>query len=204
MKTCVLSVVGSLVAMSASAQLVNGGFEEPDLGFRTVLAGQSYGGWTNAGPSDIEFVHAVPNGSLPGLEHSAYEGSYWIDLVGVGSPSAIYQDVVTSAGTQYEVSFAMAGNVWGGPMIMNMNVLWNGAVQGSYSYNTAGHTGADMGWTVYSFTVTGTGLDRLMFQATSGGSSRGPAIDDVRIRVVPAPAGLAVLGLAAAVGRRRR
>lgn len=200
----ICSAAPALLALSASAQVQNGGFEDPGLGFKSVAAGSTYGSWTNGGPSGIEFVHAIPSGSLPGLEFSAYEGSYWIDLVGTASPSSIYQDVVTVPGTQYEISFAYAGNPWSGAQTMNMDALWNGAVQGSYSHSTAGHSGPDMGWTVYSFVVTGTGSDRLMFRATSGGSAAGPALDAVTMTIVPAPGTLALASLVGLAGARRR
>jgi hypothetical protein len=194
----------ALIALPASAQLLNGGFEDPNLGFRTVIAGETYGSWTNAGPSNIEFVKAEVRPTLPGLEFSAYEGSYWIDLVGTGAPSAIYQDVATLPGTLYEISFALAGNPWSGPQIMNMDVLWNGGIAGSYSHDTYGHTGDNMGWTVYTFVVTGTGNDRLMFRATSGDSSAGPAIDAVTMTIVPAPGTLALASLLGLAAPRRR
>ena len=194
----------ALLALPASAQLLNGGFEDPGLGFKSVASGATYGNWTNGGPSGIEFVHAIPSGSLPGLEFSAYEGSYWIDLVGTASPSSIYQDVVTVPGTQYEISFAYAGNPYSGAQIMNMDALWNGAIQGSYSHNTAGHSGPDMGWTVYSFVVTGTGSDRLMFRGTSGSAAAGPALDAVTMTIVPAPGTLALASLLGLAGARRR
>jgi hypothetical protein len=207
MNTSLSVALLTVTALSAGAigQVVNGGFELPGLGFQAVGPGQTLGSWTCAGPSGIEFVHATPNASLPGLEFSAYEGSYWIDLVGVGAPSGIYQDLITAPGTMYEVSFAMAGNVWGGAQIMNMSVLWNGGNAGAFSHSTAGRSGADMGWTLHTVTVTGTGHDRLMFQATSGASAAGPALDGVSIRVVPAPASMALLGAGALlVGRRKR
>ena len=183
----------------AAGQLVNGGFEEPGTGFRSVAAGQSFGGWTCAGPSNIEFVHAIPDGRLPGLQASAYEGSYWIDLVGTGAPSAIYQDVPTTAGQAYEVSFALAGNVWSGAQVMNMSVLWNGAQAGAFSHNTSGRSGFNMGWTVYTVTVVGTGgSDRLMFRGTSGAAAAGPALDAVTMVPVPAPGVLALAGVGAA------
>ncbi len=89
----------------ASAVVVNGGFELPGAGFRTVHAGQTYDGWTAGGPSDTEFVHA------------------------------------TVAGPQYEISVAMAGNVWAGPQIMGMNIVWNGGVAGHFTHDTTGRSG---------------------------------------------------------------
>ena len=103
-KRFVLAVAG-LAAVPTQAQLVmNGGFEQPGTGFQTVLAGQPFGGWTNAGPGDIEFVHAVPSPFLPNLEFSAFEGDYWIDLVGIGAPSAIFQSIDSlQAGDTYRI-----------------------------------------------------------------------------------------------------
>jgi len=200
---CMMLVV-ALSAAPACADVFNGGFELPGTGFQSVGAGATFGGWTCAGPSGIEFVHATPSAQLPGLEASAYEGQYWIDLTGVGAPSGIYQDLVTTAGVQYEVSFAMAGNVWSGAQIMNMNVLWNGGVAGSFSHNTAGRTAFDMGWTVHTVTVVGTGSDRLQFQGLSGSQAAGVALDAVAMRVVPAPVSAGVLAVGGMLLARRR
>jgi len=189
---------------SANASVVNGGFEAPGTGFRSVGPGQTWGNWTCAGPNDIEFVHATQNPNLPGLEFSAYEGSYWIDLTGVGAPSAIYQDVATTAGQMYDISFALSGNPYSGPQIMNLSVLWNGAVVGTFSHNTTGHSGQDMGWTLRSVIVTGTGNDRLTFRGTSGVAAAGAAIDAVSMVPVPAPAGVAFIVPAALLAARRR
>lgn len=203
MRSLALVAVLSL-ASAASAQIVNGSFENPNLGFRSVANGQTYGGWTCSGPNDIEFVHTVPHGNLPGLEVSGYDGQYWIDLCGVGAPSGLFQMVPTAVGQAYEVSFAMSANVWGSPATFNMNVLWNGAVVGTFSHTTGQAHGSQMNWTLRDVTVTGTGLDRLEFRALTGFSARGPAIDDVQMRLVPAPGMLAMGGVLALAGVRRR
>lgn len=200
-----VAIIGACALVAgASADVVNGGFELPDAGFRTVNSGQTYGGWTAGGPSDIEFVHATVDPRLPGLESSAYEGEYWIDLTGVGAPSSIYQDVATVAGQQYEISFAMAGNPWSGPQIMGMNVVWNSGIAGQFTHDTTGRSGADMGWTVYTVIVTGTGNDRLMFRGTSGSQAAGAALDGVIMRPIPAPGVLAGLMGGLVMARRKR
>lgn len=199
-----MGVLALLCACVANAQVVNGSFEAPGQGFRSVGAGQTYGGWTCGGPNDIEFVRAEVNGSLPLLEASGYDGEYWIDLCGVGQPSSIYQIVTTTAGQQYDVSFALAANVWGPAATFSMVVEWNGAIVGEFSHSTAGRDGANMGWTRRDVVVTGTGNDRLEFRALTGFSARGPAIDDVRMVEVPAPGVLGVFGAGLALGRRRR
>lgn len=203
MRSLALAVVVSF-ASAASAQIVNGSFENPNLGFRSVANGVTYGGWTCSGPNDIEFVQTVVSGNLPGLEVSGYDGQYWIDLCGVGAPSGIFQMVPTVAGQAYEVSFAMAANVWGSPGTFNMNVLWNGQVVGSFSHTTGQAHGSQMNWTLRDVAVTGTGQDRLEFRATTGFAARGPALDDVQMRLVPAPGALTACGLAGLAALRRR
>ncbi len=200
-------VTVAVFAPLASAQIINGGFEQPGLGFRNVNAGQTLGNWTNAGPANIEFVHAVPAGNLPGLEFSAYEGQYWIDLCGTGAPSAIYQDIVgLTPGQAYRISFAFSTNVWGPNFLFSMDTMWNGATAQNFQVVRGGSNGAFMNWTEQSVDVIAqSGSNRLMFRALTATSARGPAIDAVSIAPIPAPGAAALLGLSVlAAGRRRR
>lgn len=201
---CACGSVLFTAAFANAAVILNGSFESPDLGFASVGPGATYGNWTCSGPSGIEFVHTVPNGSLPGLEASGYDGEYWIDLTGVGAPSGIFQDIATDVGQQYRVDFAMAGNVWSGAQLMRMNVLWDGVVVGTFEHNTSGHTGFNMGWTQHSVLVTGSGVDRLQFQGLTGGAAAGAALDAVSITVVPAPGALLVAAAGIVTFLRRR
>ena len=206
-KCVLLTVCGA--ATGLSAQIINGGFEEPDLGFRSVAAGDTYGGWTNAGPGNIEFVRAEFRPGLFNLPLSAYEGSYWIDLVGVGNPSAIYQDVAgLTPGAAYVVEWAQAGNVWGSNFAFTMEVLWNGVVVASNTQIHGGSNGEFMNWQEREVQVIADpagGPNRLSFRATNGLNARGAALDDVSIRLVPAPAASILLaGFGALASRRRR
>ncbi|MGP1347243.1 MAG: PEP-CTERM sorting domain-containing protein [Phycisphaerales bacterium] len=203
----VLAVAAPFATASACAgSVINGGFEDPGLGFRTVLAGETYGSWTNAGPSDIEFVHATPNGAFPGLEVSAYEGAYWIDLVGVGSPSGIFQDIAgLEAGSLYQIDWAQAGNPYGPNADFTMSITWNGQVVATNTQTHGGNNGANMNWQTYSVTVTALdGANRLGFVAITGGNARGPALDAVGLALVPAPGSVALLGAGALFAARRR
>lgn len=193
----------------AFGQLLNGNFEQPGSGFRSVASGQTWGNWTCTGPSDIEYVKAEFNAGLPNLALSAYEGQYWIDLCGVGQPSGIAQNISNlSSGSLYNIQFAQAGNVWGGNFNFSMNVLWNNQVVATYSSVHGGNDGANMGWQVRSVDVLAQpGVNRLEFRAVTAINARGPAIDDVQLTLVPTPGAAAMLGLAAAaaggLGRSR-
>jgi hypothetical protein len=199
---------GLACCASASAQVFNGGFEQPGLGFRTVLAGQTYGGWTNAGPGNIEFVHTNTDLGLPGLQFSAYEGQYWIDLVGTQNPSAIYQDLTgLIPGQPYLIEWAQAGNVWGPNFAFTMRVLWNGVPVAEYTQTHGGNDGRFMNWQLRSVVVTASltsSTNRLQFQAITGGAARGPALDAVSVTLVPGPGAAALLGGLGVLGVRRR
>jgi uncharacterized protein (TIGR03382 family) len=205
----IISAFGGVACTAvAAAQVVNGGFEQPGLGFRTVAVGETYGGWTNAGPGNIEFVHAVFNPSLPNLQFSAYEGDYWIDLVGTGSPSGIYQDITgLLPGETYRIDWAQAGNVWGSNFAFTMRVLWNGVQVAEFTQTHGGNNGQFMNWQLHSVEVTASltsGINRLQFQAVTGISARGPALDAVSITLVPGPGGAVALAGAGLLGLRRR
>ena len=205
-KRFVLAVAG-LAAVPTQAQLVmNGGFEQPGTGFQTVLAGQTFGGWTNAGPGDIEFGHAVPSPFLPNLEFSAFEGDYWIDLVGIGAPSAIFQSIDSlQAGDTYRIEWAQSGNVWGPNADFTMSVFWNGVAVATNTQTHGGSDGSNMDWQTYSVDVVALpGSNELRFGALSGGSARGPALDDVSLTLVPAPGTFLALAAAGLVSTRRR
>ncbi len=196
------------LASSVSAQVVNGGFEAPGTGFQSVSNGQTFGNWTNLGPTDIEFVHAVPNGSLPNLQFSAFEGQYWIDLVGVGSPSAITQAITgLEVGGRYRISWAQAGNVWGGNFAFTMQVLWNGNVVAENTQTHGGSNGQFMNWQQRFVDVTANdtgGPNQLTFRATTGINARGAALDAVSIALIPAPGAAALLAVAGLAATRRR
>lgn len=209
MKRAIGIVAVLATASVASAQLLNGGFESPNIGFHSVGAGGTSGNWTNAGPGDIEYVQAVVHPPLPNLQFSAYEGQYWIDLVGVGAPSAIYQNITGLVpGGQYQIDWAQSGNVWGANFNFTMEVVWNGLVVASNTQMHGGSDGSQMNWQLHSVVVTANltaGPNQLMFRATSGGGARGPALDAVSMSLVPTPGAAALLGLGGLMaGRRRR
>lgn len=200
------SVLSAIAVFAATpvfgAVITNGSFELPDTGFQTVLAGQTFGSWTCTGPSDIEFVDTSAS---PLFAPSLYDGDYWVDLTGVGAPSGIRQTIATTPGQGYRIDFAMSGNPFSGGQVMILNVLWNGGLVGTFSHDTTGRNQFNMGWTVYTVDVLGTGSDILTFQGVSGSAAAGVALDDVGISEIPSPAAaLALLTGATMFTRRRR
>jgi choice-of-anchor C domain-containing protein len=175
-------------AVFANSIVVNGDFEVPVVQnttygyqFETYYAGQQFLGWTVGGHS----IDIVAEGFW-----EAASGVQSVDLTGSGLGS-ISQDIPTVPGQSYELSFAFAGNpAWSDrdPLLVTMEFLWHGTVVDSLSFNTAGHTGTSMGWSYYDYQLTAaTDLTRLTFGSLTASSNRGPAIDDVKLVVIPIP-----------------
>ncbi len=188
-------LISALGATSvAQANVVNGGFESFG-GSGNSNIGQGLTGWTISG-GGIDIVNT----------------SYWQSGEGVTSislgwtaPATISQTVATTAGQAYDLSFLMAAEIFGGSALRTMDVLWNGNVVSTPSFAYTGQGPTNMGWTLKSVGVVGTGSDLLEFRSTTTTQSNyGPALDGVRLTAVPEPASLTALALGAIAFLRKR
>ena len=185
-----------MVRMANANLITNGSFETgtnpPSSGF-TVLTSSSTAidGWT------------ITNGSVD------WVATYWqpsdgyrsLDMNG-SAPGTILSDFfTTTVGQQYDVSFDMAGNTYGGTSIKHLT-LTVADVSQNFAFNMTGHDSTNMGWTTMysSFTATGT-QSQLQFSGWSSDSQyHGAALDNVVVdpssapAPVPEPATLLLLG----------
>ena len=187
---------------NAASVITNGSFElasiDPGSGFIAVFPGQaSITGW------DIisEDVHYM------GTFWEASDGIRSVDLDGIsGSAGGISQTFTTVPGTQYNVTFDMAGNPGNQPTIKPMNVSADGQSQ-EFTFDITGRTIGNMGWTPMNWSfVADDASATLQFQSLTTFSGWGPAIDNVSVDPVPIPTavwlfGLGLLGL---IGFSRR
>jgi choice-of-anchor C domain-containing protein len=175
-------------------------------GFQFYYAGDnSIPGWTITGGS-VDVLRAP--------RWQPHEGQQSVDLSGV-TTGGIYQDVPTTPGQAYRLSFWLAGNpeftnAGGGPAVKTMRLTWDGAPVANLSFDTTGRTTTDLGWTQYTFDIVATdATSRLWFESTTSGFA-GPLIDDLNLvevvpPAVPFPAAVFLgLGGAACVGVSRR
>lgn len=179
-----LSLAGAaMVQATADNIVVNGDFEEPvvpgEQGWEIYYGGQSFPGWTVGGHSvDIVHDHGVRESWV---SPSGHQG---VDLNGQG-PGSITQYLPTIPGATYLLSFAMAGNQVGGPIIVTMDFLWGEEIVDTLSFLTitpAPETPGDIGWCYHQYTLVAlTDLTRLTFESLSNTGARGPALDDVQV-----------------------
>ncbi len=184
------SVVSGTAGAAPVNLLTNGSFEStptPTSTFVTVLAGDSttIPGWTVVTPS----VYGNSSGSVD-LKSSGYwnpeDGSYSIDLAGsTGTPGGLYQDVATTAGAQYSLTYWSAVNGDQAPGgTHSLNVTFDGQVVATI--REAG-VGRPLNWVQHSVTVTATSVSsRVEFDdVTPGDANQGPALDNVSFTTIP-------------------
>lgn len=192
--------MASLLAAPAQANIIaNGSFESGVRNTATPgVCSDTISGWSVSSLGSCGGIDWI-NNSL----WTAQDGNYSIDLNSFNT-GAITQSFATVAGGQYQVSFYLAGNP-GQQNVKNMDVLIDGVdlITGSpdFSFNNAGTSGSNMGWTLNTFTFTaGSAMTSLEFRSLMTGAA-GPALDNVSVTAVPEPgtyammlAGLALLG----------
>lgn len=170
--------LGLVVGVHAASIGANGSFEMgTDPGIFTSLAAvdsTSIGDWT------------VTSGNVD------YIGSYWVasdgdrslDMTGSdGTAGSVSQTFATVAGHTYKVSFDLAGNPVGAPVVKTLEVDAGGMPQ-SYIFDTTGKTLADMGWAEQTFEFTATGTSTTLTFASMDTGFYGPALDNVKIKDV--------------------
>lgn len=190
MLTCALS------ARAADDLVANGGFENSDYNNLGTIPSN----WTLNAPSDFGIILAAfgPGGS-------AHSGVLDILFQQAGSLAYLSQDLATTAGTQYTVSFWLGSD---GATPNQMQVTWGDQTLLPTS------TLPVLDWTQYSYTVTAqSDLTTLSFGGQYDPPNGAQYLDDVsvvavqEVPAVPEPASyamlLAGLGMLGVVARRR-
>lgn len=200
----VLLMATFIIALCVPAHanlLPNGSFEfasvDPGGSFVTLGTGSTaITGWTVTGHS-IDYI---------GGYWQASDGSRSIDLSGSGLGGIeLTTGFDTSIDLEYMVTFDMAGNPDGLPLIKELEVQ-AGDFTGTFSFDSTGSTRNAMGWEQRSFTFTATDTTTVLsFRSILNGAADpyfGAALDNVCVTAVPDASmmlllGPALLGLAA-------
>ena len=116
-----------------------------------------------------------------------------------GSAGGVSQTFSTVAGTQYEVTFDMAGNYANSPVIKPMGVSADGQ-SGVFNFDVTGRSALNMGWTPMSWLFVADDTSATIeFQSLTTPAGWGPALDNVSVmsvNAVPIPAAVWLFGTA--------
>ena len=176
----VITVAEQTSSIATPANLIqNGSFESPSI------------------PSSVVEYDAgsttMPNWTVGGNSVDLVEDSYWaaedgdqsLDLSG-SAPGSVSQTVATTAGSNYTLTWWMAGNPNCGQPIKTMNVYWDGALVDSPTFNDTGDSATSMGWVQLQLDVQATSSSTAVefADATADQSQCGATLDNVSL--VPA------------------
>lgn len=165
------------VTDSAGANLVvNGSFESPSQA--SAVTEYSAGstdmpGWTVGGNS-VDLVGSS--------YFQAEDGNQSLDLSGSTSGS-VSQTVTTAPGSDYTLTWYMAGNPNCGQPVKTMQVSWDGQVVATRTFDTSTTTATSMGWTEEQLNVQATGTSSVLefTDATPDASQCGATLDNVSL-----------------------
>jgi choice-of-anchor C domain-containing protein len=180
-KLIIATIAAAILPAAANAQAFqNGSFENgPNPGgFITLAAGSTaVNGWTVGGAS-IDYI---------GTYWQAGDGARSIDLSG-GAAGGVAQTFDTVIGQHYQVSFMLAGNPDGAPIVKTVGVSATGNAAGNFTLDTTGNSHAAMGWTQYTYDFLATSASTTLNFASLDNTPYGPALDGVSVSAVPEPA----------------
>ena len=189
-------VVGFSARLAFGAEFQNGSFEDgpvlPVCNIFNIPVGDSttITGWTVI-EGNIDWEGPPPCGWV------AAQGNNSVDLVGQQTKGGVEQTFDTIPGETYEVTFSLAGNFGGLPVIKPLAVTVAGDTH-NFTFDSTGASQFDMHWTVKSFTfVAPSASTTIAFVSdlTGMGTNAGAVIDAVSIELASVRATAPVLGV---------
>ena len=181
-----------LGAQSAYAvTITNGSFETGSInpGSFTFLSSGStvIDGWTVGGAGGVDYI---------GTYWTSADGNRSVDLSGGGIGSVSQQLTGMTVGQEYTISFDLAGNPAGGPLVKGLEVSVDAMGGGLFTFNTTGATLSNMGWITQTVTFIATASSATLTFLSQNNTSFGPALDNVSIAATPIPGALLLFGSA--------
>lgn len=202
-KSVLLGLTFALSVSNAHALTVNlvnnGGFEAQTVSGQFTpysKASQGLTGWT-IGVGSVDLVSNVLWNPASGVNS--------LDLNGT-KKGEIHQSLNTTAGQLYQLSFDLAGNVFGTPSLKKMSVNVGG--NSTYTFDVAGKSATNMGWTNYATNFFATSQSTTLSFLSNVSGNAGAALDNISVTAVPEAQTYSMmllgLGLMGFIARRRR
>jgi choice-of-anchor C domain-containing protein len=193
-----LTGLGALLAPSASAlpagvsgdaqgcQVTPGDtFETPVVPpgtFRSIRAGQSIGPWTVTG-NDVDLIGEGFWQAADGVQSVDLEGSSTPFNVQGGVKRTFDTDALPLPLFTYTITYCVAGNPDGPPVVKKGQLLVNGTLAQNFSFDTTGKSRTNMGYTQQTFSFTPSGSSTTVeFKSVTIPGGYGPVIDKVTLK----------------------
>ena len=157
-----VSALMSVIVLGAGAAhagnlIKNSSFETPATPtgtFTTYAPGQTIGQWTVVGPGNVATVNNYQEG---GVLWTAHQGHAFLDLTGTcdcGVASGVAQNIKTTPGTSYKLTFWVGNTVIGGQGNSSTVDVYNGSTRLIAATNKAGSGNTKEVWRKFTTTFT--------------------------------------------------
>lgn len=168
-----LAAFAAAPARAPAQALLNGSFETGPGPLGTLpLGSTAMDDWVVT-RTDVDWVDTIA--------WEAADGARSLDLQGVNSAGGVGQEATTVAGRRYRLTFALAGNPDGPPMIKHMSVR-AGSLEVPFEFDITGAWAWHMNWRYRSIVfVAESAATPIEFFSTDPPGSCGAAIDHVRL-----------------------
>ncbi|MFO1432030.1 MAG: Ig-like domain-containing protein [Candidatus Competibacteraceae bacterium] len=173
-----LTITGRNEAPVIGSQLVtNGSFERPSIARGTVIQSNNIPGWTRSATSRGIAIEIQNN-----VAGSPYQGDQFVELDS-NHVTAIYQDLATTPGATYLLSFAFSPRP--GVLENIMTISWGGSGVDTLTVDGTRVSTTDWNEHTYSLRAVGTSM-RLQFDnLTERSNSVGSYLDAVSVTATP-------------------
>jgi hypothetical protein len=190
-KTAVAMAALTLSQIASANLVTNGSFEDTSQAANTWNLYTSVSGWTTS--PNIEIRNDV--------QGTAFDGVNFVEL-DTDANSAIFQNIATTIGNYYQISFAYSPRVFVGAASNPIEVYFGGNLLDTLTGNGSS---VHVWQTPTYYAQATTTSSRLEFRAVGINDSLGGSLDAVVVNDVPLPGTLALLGLGlAGIVKRRR
>ena len=169
------------IHLPADTLITSGGFDPP--GSESVQSFDSLVGPTGAAKLGEGWQITAGSVDLVGPSSAqAAEGVQFVDLNGndVAGPGTISQTIPTLPGHKYRLSFQLAGNPNGDPVIKTMTASI-GTMTQDFTFDTTGHTNLNLGWVEKDVDALSCSSTLPVTLKTTTPGQRGPNIDAVSV-----------------------
>jgi len=188
-KIVLLLALASLPSLANANSIINGSFEAESQANGTWGIYSNLTGWT--GVNNVELRNNVAG--------VASDGVNYVELDTTANNS-IFQMISTTVGAIYDLSFDYSPREGVSSQSNPIRAFWNGSLLTQITGSGIGKAGNN--WVTTTFSVIGTGSDKLSFSAAGVSDSLGGGLDNVSL--VPEPgvwsslsAGLLLIGFMA-------
>lgn len=178
LSTGVLTGLAVVAPVPALADVGDGSFETPVVpprSFVNVGAGAAIGAWT-VSRGNVDLIGAGFWQAADGVQSVDLDGSSGSPLAG-----GVAQTFDTVPLLTYRVRYKLAGNPFPDPVVKTGELVVNGTVIQSFSFDVTGKSGPNMGWVSKQAQFIATGPSSTVELRSTTGTGFGPAVDDVNV-----------------------